>query len=419
MRKRLISLALAVLMVICLLPVSALADGAASGTCGDNLTWKIDANGTLTVSGKGAMYDYSDGAPWDTKAIKSIVIGDGVTAIGVSAFENCTGLTNVTFPSTLVKIGNLAFAGCGKLEAVSIPDSVTEIGDAAFEFSGLTDIVIPGNVKTVSDWAFAYCSNAKSVVVNEGVESLGMRAFAGLHKLESAYLPKSLKSIGSNALDSGTSANSLNDVYFGGTEEQWKKIGGERAGVLSNTEIHFSCTLFDDVADPTLYYYDPVMWAVANEITEGMGGGKFMPDSTCTRGQLVTFLWRLAGSESVDDYSNPFADVKKGAYYYDAVIWAASEGVTDGVDAAHFAPDATVTRCQVVTFLWRMAGSYVVKADNIGFDDVSESAYYYNAVAWAVRSNITNGMGGNTFAPDAGCTRGQTMTFLFRDYSGK
>lgn len=167
------------------------------------------------------------------------------------------------------------------------------------------------------------------------------------------------------------------------------------------------------------YYYDPVMWAVANEITEGMGGGKFMPDTTCTRGQLVTFLWRLAGSESVDDYSNPFADVKKGAYYYDAVIWAASEGVTDGVDAAHFAPDATVTRCQVVTFLWRMAGSYVVKADNIGFDDVSESAYYYNAVAWAVRSNITNGMGGNTFAPDAGCTRGQTMTFLFRDYSGK
>ncbi len=328
MKKRIIGLVLAVLMVMCLLPASALADNAASGKCGDNLTWKLDENGTLTVSGMGTMYDYENGAPWDKEAVRGVIIG-------------------------------------------------------------------------------------------EGVESLGERALSGLSKVESVYLPKSLKSIGSNALDSEASANLLSDIYFGGTEEQWKVIGGELAGVLDSTEIHFNCPLFDDVANPALYYYDPVMWAVTNDITNGMGDGKFMPESTCTRGQLVTLLWRLAGSRSVDDYSNPFADVKEGAYYYDAVIWAVSEGVTEGVDAAHFAPDAAVTRCQVVTFLWRMAGSYAVKADNIGFDDVSEGAYYYHAVAWAVKRNITNGMGGNTFAPDAGCTRGQTMTFLFRDRSGK
>ena len=416
MRKRIISLALAVLMVVCLLPASALADNATSGKCGDNLTWKLDANGTLTVSGKGAMYDYDEASPWDTDAIKSVVFSEGVTTIGLGAFANCPNLTNVTFPSTLTKIGIRAFMACGKLESISIPGSVTEIGGAAFEYCGLTSVVIPGNVKTVDNWAFAYCGNVKSAIVNEGVESLGMCALGGLHKLESVYLPKSLKSVDTEVIGN---AFILNDVYFGGTEEQWKAIGGELAGVLSNTEIHFNCTLFDDVANPALYYYDPVMWAVANGITNGMGANTFAPNNTCTRAQLVTFLWRLAGSEVVEGYSNPFADVKESAYYYNAVMWAAKNGVAKGVGTDRFAPDDTVTRCQVVTFLWRMAGSYVVKVDNIGFDDVPESAYYYNAVAWAVRSNITNGMGANTFAPNDGCTRGQTMTFLFRDYAGK
>ena len=418
MRKRIISLALAVLMVVCLLPASALADNATSGKCGDNLTWKLDANGTLTVSGKGAMYDYDNGAPWELKAVKSVVIDNGVTVIGKRAFTNCDEMTKATIPSTVTKIGDLAFAYCSKLESVDIPNSVTAIGTAAFQGNtALTSIVIPGSVKTVGDSAFTYCWSAKSVIVNEGVESLGDNALGGLHAAESIYLPKSLKSMG---YEQFLNAKALGDLYFGGTEEQWNALdNGGKASLYDYTEIHFNCTLFDDVANPTLYYYDPVMWAVANGITNGMGANTFAPNNTCTRAQLVTFLWRLAGSEVVEDYSNPFADVKESAYYYNAVMWAAKNGVAKGVGTDRFAPDDTVTRCQVVTFLWRMAGSYVVKVDNIGFDDVPESAYYYNAVAWAVRSNITNGMGANTFAPNDGCTRGQTMTFLFRDYAGK
>lgn len=424
MKKRILSMILALLMTVCLLPVSAAADGAASGKCGDAVAWKLDANGTLTISGSGAMYDYSidtdseSSHPWDAKTVKSVQIGAGVTAIGRGAFTNCEEMTAVVIPSSVVKIGEYAFAFCTKLAALSIPGSVTEIGAAAFMgIKSVKTLTIPGSVKTVGSSAFAYCSNVKSIVVNEGVESVGDDAFSGAYAAESVYLPKSLKSIGKDVF---LNAKALGSVYFGGTQEQWSALNADnKAAVNAFSNVSYGCTLFADVSDPALYYYDPVMWAVSNGITNGMGGGKFMPDGACTRAQLVTFLWRLADGGAAHGSDNPFVDVNSDAYYYNAVMWAVGRGVTNGMDATHFAPDAEVTRGQVVTFLWRMAGSYVVKNETIDFEDVAEDAYYYNAVVWAVRCNITNGMSDYIFAPNSNCTRGQTMTFLFRDYAGK
>ena len=169
--------------------------------------------------------------------------------------------------------------------------------------------------------------------------------------------------------------------------------------------------VFADVP-ASAYYADAVAWAVEQGITSGTSATTFSPDMSCTRAQIVTFLWRANGSPKADG-ANPFTDVSADAYYYDAVLWAVKEGITSGTSAATFSPDATVTRGQTVTFLYRAAGAPAVTGGS--FADVAADAYYADAVAWAVKEGITSGTGGNSFSPDAPCTRGQIVTFLYRD----
>ena len=161
------------------------------------------------------------------------------------------------------------------------------------------------------------------------------------------------------------------------------------------------------------YYYDAVLWAVEQKITSGTSATTFSPDASCTRAQMVTFLWRAAGSPKVENGKNPFTDVKADAYYYDAVLWAVEKGVTSGTSATTFSPDATVTRGQTVTFLYRNAGSPEVSG-TMPFTDVEADAYYAKAVQWAVQQKITTGTSETTFSPMSDCTRGQIVTFLYR-----
>ena len=161
------------------------------------------------------------------------------------------------------------------------------------------------------------------------------------------------------------------------------------------------------------YYYDAVLWAVEQKITSGTTATTFSPEASCTRAQMVTFLWRAAGSPKVENGKNPFTDVKADAYYYDAVLWAVEKGVTSGTSATTFSPDATVTRGQTVTFLYRNAGSPEVSG-TMPFTDVEADAYYAKAVQWAVQQKITTGTSETTFSPMSDCTRGQIVTFLYR-----
>ena len=161
------------------------------------------------------------------------------------------------------------------------------------------------------------------------------------------------------------------------------------------------------------YYYAAVLWAVEQKITSGTSATTFSPDASCTRAQMVTFLWRAAGSPKVENGKNPFTDVKADAYYYDAVLWAVEKGVTSGTSATTFSPDATVTRGQTVTFLYRNAGSPEVSG-TMPFADVEADAYYAKAVQWAVQQKITTGTSETTFSPMSDCTRGQIVTFLYR-----
>lgn len=160
------------------------------------------------------------------------------------------------------------------------------------------------------------------------------------------------------------------------------------------------------------YYYNAVKWAVDKGITSGTSRYTFSPDVACTRAQVVTFLWRAAGSPAPMLNKNPFTDVHTSDYYYDAVLWAVQNGITNGTSAKTFSPDATVTRAQVVTFLWRANGQPA--AGNSGFVDVSSNAYYAKAVDWAFANGITTGMDYGAFDPDTACTRAQIVTFLYR-----
>ena len=172
---------------------------------------------------------------------------------------------------------------------------------------------------------------------------------------------------------------------------------------------------FEDVFEED-YYYDPVLWAVNEGITNGMDATHFAPEGTCTRAQIVTFLWRANGSPTAGG-TNPFTDVPDDAWYTNAVLWAVENGITTGTSATTFSPDAGCTRGQVATFLWRSQGQPSVNGENI-FADIAPGAYYYDAVLWAVANGITNGMGEGLFAPDATCTRGQIVTFLYRAMNG-
>ena len=170
--------------------------------------------------------------------------------------------------------------------------------------------------------------------------------------------------------------------------------------------------VFVDVATGS-YYEDAVDWAVENGITKGTDDTHFSPDGICTRAQAVTFLWRAAGSPKPETRTMPFTDVPAGSYYYDAVLWAVENGITKGTSDTTFSPNMTCTRAQIVAFLWRSEKSPAAGTAN-PFADVKSTAYYADAVLWAVKENITRGTTNTTFSPDADCTRAQIVTFLWR-----
>lgn len=171
---------------------------------------------------------------------------------------------------------------------------------------------------------------------------------------------------------------------------------------------------FQDVKTGS-YYYDSVVWAVEHtpQITNGIDASHFAPNASCTRAQMVTFLWRAAGEPTPKTANHPFRDVKSSDYFYKAVLWAVEKDITSGTGKDTFSPNATVTRAQTVTFLWRMANQPNVSAKN-PFTDVASDQYYAKAVLWAVKNGITNGTSATKFSPSAACSRAQIVTFLYR-----
>ena len=163
-------------------------------------------------------------------------------------------------------------------------------------------------------------------------------------------------------------------------------------------------------------YYDAILWAFCNGVTNGISDTVFGVDNGCTRAQIVTFLYRAAGQPKVENVKNPFTDVSKNSTYYNAIMWAVENGITTGKTATSFDPNAVCTRGQIVTFLWRYEKAPIVSS-LAKFDDVAANSYCYNAVMWAVENGITNGKTTTTFAPNDTCTRAQAVTFIYREFA--
>ncbi|MBO4937752.1 MAG: S-layer homology domain-containing protein [Oscillospiraceae bacterium] len=197
---------------------------------------------------------------------------------------------------------------------------------------------------------------------------------------------------------------------YGGVADSWTLWPKDAGGDEDPDENEMP---FDDM-DSTAYYVEPVIWAVDSGITTGLSPTEFGVDANCTRGQFVTFLWRAAGCPEPISAENNFEDVDGGQFYSKAVLWAVENGITNGLSTTEFGVNVPCSRSQVVTFLWRAAGSPVPSITDHTFDDVLDDQFYSTAILWAVENGITTGLSADTFGVEVPCNRAQVVTFLFR-----
>ena len=285
---------------------------------------------------------------------------------------------------------------------LTVPAGAASIGEWAFtNRTALARVTIPGNVTSIGDSAFYNCTSLKEATASSGLASIGQWAFGECTELTRVSLPASVTSIGYAAFWH----TGVKEVYFGGTEAQWKAIQmDEFNNALTNANIHYNHLMAD--VKTTDWFAQPVMWALENGITAGTGDGRFSPGDVCTQGQILTFLWRAKGSPEPDGAAGG------GDYYAVPLRWAEEQGL---VDSGLSAKDPC-TRAGAVTYLWKLAGS--PKAGAASFTDVPSGAAYAQAAGWAVEKGIAAGTGADTFDPNGSCTRGQIVTFLYRALAG-
>ncbi len=394
------------------------------------------------------------------ESLQRMEIPDGVTNIGDGAFNICSSLTEIIIPKTVTSIGEGAFLSCVGLKQIDVEEGnqqYTSVAGVLFDKEKTVLIQYPTSKPEVS------------YAIPNGITKIEYYAFFYCENLDSISIPSSVLYIDEGAF---LDCKNIKDIYYSGSEAQWKNICIEEHNEsITNANIHYNhthdykatvteptctergyttytCSVCGDsykgsyvdplghdykngtctrcgVKDPNYkpqanfidvaagsYCYDAVQWAVANGITKGTDKTHFSPNAGCTRGQVVTFLWRAAGEPTVGGNVG-FVDVAPGSYCYEAVKWAVANGITKGTDATHFSPNATCTRGQVVTFMYRAEGEPAV-GGSVGFVDVAPGSYFYEAVKWAVANGITKGTDATHFSPNATCTRGQVVTFLYR-----
>lgn len=360
--------------------------------------------------------------------LTSVDLPDSVEFIGESAFQN-TGITHIKIPSSMTVISKGAFSGCYNLTSVIIHDRVTRIEETAFgSCISLTSIDIPDSVTFIGNAAFS-SSALISITIPHGITEISEKLLSGCSELTSITIPEGVTFIGNGAF---WECDSLKDIYYGGSEAQWSVIKIENEDVFhvhdtaipKKTVIHYNFKQpysgsnpaptevpkfsFTDVT-PNDYFTDAVLWAVEKNITSGTSKTTFSPNATCSKAQILTFLWHANGSPE-PTAATPFTDVKTADYFYKAALWAAEKGLVSG---STFGANTDCTRAMTVEYMWKAAGS-PAPAGKADFDDVPANADYAQAVAWAVENEITSGTGGGNFSPAATCTRGQIVTFLYR-----
>ncbi len=342
-------------------------------------------------------------------------VPDGVEYIAPRALMYCTELVAVDLPDTLKTIGYAAFAECENLRHLTIPAGVTKLGHDLLGIfhEGVTEeecklvVEFTGDMPVI-EGAFHYA--ILTAYYPEGnLTWAGVETNPSIGSREGTWIPYVPHTYGDwEILEEPTATE------YGLKKRVCTDCGKEDTRPINKLDAEEIITNpFTDIRESD-YFYTPVLWAASEGITTGTTATTFTPHASCTRAQIVTFLWRAMGEPKPEGSKNPFVDVKKGEYYYDAVLWAVEQGITTGVTSTTFAPNATCTRGQVVTFLWRAAGCPEPEKSSHSFTDLKTAEYYYDAVLWAVEQEITNGMTSTTFQPNGFCTRGQVVTFLWR-----
>ena len=374
-----------------------------------SITQRTIAISSIDVADK--TYDGTTTATVKNVVYGNVVSGDQVYAKITASFADANaGTKTVTF-----NVDGLAGKDAGNYELSSDPlpattatirkaqlvgapafDKVTKAGITLREFTDAGGVITAGvrgvNGETVS-YQFIWADKDNPVV--EANKSYAWT----LESLDKNY----------EDLTGSVVLYPVSTSYSDQVKKQSEEFEAKKRGELPEDELDFRDVYEDD------YFFDAVQWAAENGITGGVGNDRFGPSLDCSRGQTMTFLWRASGEPKPDAISTDLTDVAAGSYYYEAVLWAMQEGVTTGAGGNRFAPDATVTRGQFVTFLYRLAGA---SSDGVHpFADVPAGSYYEKAIAWAFAEGITRGTSGTTFSPDAPCTRAQIITFLYRYFN--
>lgn len=416
MKRKLLSLVLVLAMALTLFPASALAVGGIGqpvlmrdgfkydlGEGGAYVVEQVDKTNTdVTIPERFDEFDVvgiADGAFKDSD-ITSVTIPESVEYIGESAFEGCKKLTEVTFEGAYADLRPDCFKDCTALEQIYVPD---------------TGVIYEGT--------FEGCTNLGIVLIEDGNMIIDEGAFKGCTNLEYIRIPVSMEQIYTQDF------KGLKDVVVSGIKS---KTGDRSAAQRFADKMGFTLVpeeypadeeaWFSDVKDGS-YYSVPVLWGAMTGVIAGYDDGSFGPDDTCTRADMITFLWRM------NDYPQPeagglnyhkFCDVPRDAYYTVAVQWAYEQGITvgtglnkDGEDT--FSPNDPVKREEVISLLWRMDGEPEATVTTTPFEDVNAKGYYYPALLWASETKVVAGTSETTFGPGERCTRGQIITFMYRN----
>ena len=385
----------------------------------------IDLPETITAIGRQAF---------SHSGLTAIEIPDSVVLIDENAFYECMALEYVKLPASLEEAGWRCFQDCDKLSTIVMPDGITTnfgqwfflscdsltdidfhtspiIGFAMYQnCAGLTNLVIPNCVTTIGDNAFAYCDNLIYATIPASVTEFGAKPFHDCPKLGAIAFRGDAPAFHEFAFENTT----VTCYYPAGNDTWTEEVRQNYGGTI--TWVAYEVLPFTDVP-VNQFYYDSVAWALDGEITNGISATEFGPTSGCNRAQAVTFLWRAAGSPAPTSTENPFVDVEKGSFYEQAVLWAVEKGITNGIDATHFAPNKSCNRATIVTFLYRAFENPAVDTAENPFSDVPADDWFTAPVLWAVKQGITNGMGDGTFGVNSICNRAQMVTFLYRSYN--
>ncbi|MBQ4382788.1 MAG: leucine-rich repeat protein [Oscillospiraceae bacterium] len=337
--------------------------------------------------------------------LEGVGLPAALQSIGAGAFQGCARLFDLELPSSLRTVGDSAFRGCTGLRELELPRNLTTLGNDVFrDCTGLSELSLPGILGVLPSGVFAGCTGLRTLKLENGIYSIRDRAFSGCTNLRSATLPVTVTSISATAFE-GCSRLTVFAPDSSAAHTYAVNLG------INYEESDGVAVSFRDI-EVGKYYYASCYWALEKGITVGTSAVTFSPNATCTRAQILTFLYRAAG-EPVIDIQSPFTDIAQRAYYYPAALWAYALGMVEG---GTFQPSKPCTRAETVTYMWIFAEK--PQAPLSYFEDLNgTSAAVQQAVGWALANGVTSGITARAFAPDRTCTRGEIVTFLYRAFA--